>query len=120
MAHGSKGQILPCCIRLLLDYLLSSLSVKHTHYLHNAYVCLEFCLSHFLSGDPLVPRGLLMMVSFVPNLWPLDLKSFFKEKCPHPKKVISENSIFGCKQLMIKLLAISGIHSMKYYVCYIQ
>ena len=26
--------------------------------LNLAYVCLEFCLSHFLSGGPLVPRGL--------------------------------------------------------------
>ena len=59
MAQGSKCQILPCCIRLLLDYLLSSLSVKHIHYLHKAYICLGFCLSHFLSGGPLVPRGLL-------------------------------------------------------------
>ena len=24
------------------------------------YVCLEFCPSHFLSGSPLVPRGLLI------------------------------------------------------------
>ena len=63
MVQGSKGQILPCCIiRLLLDYLLSPLSVKHIHYLHKAYVRLEFCLSHFLSGGPLIPRGLLLLL----------------------------------------------------------
>ena len=63
-AQGSKGQILPCSIRLLLDYLLSSLSVKHIHYLHKAYVCLQFCLIHFLSRGPLAPRGLLFIYYF--------------------------------------------------------
>ena len=63
VAQGSKCQILPCCIGFLLDYLLSSLSVKHIHYLHKAYVCLEFCLNHFLSGGALVPRGLFAMIA---------------------------------------------------------
>ena len=31
--------------------------------LNLAYVCREFCLSHFLSGGPLIPRGLLKELS---------------------------------------------------------
>ena len=59
VAQGSKGEILPCCIRLLFDYLLSSLSVKHIHYLHKACVYLEFCLSHFFVRGSISSHGLV-------------------------------------------------------------
>ena len=76
MVQGSKGQILPWCVSLLLDYFLSSLSVKHIHYLHKAYECLAFCLSHFLSMGSLVSRGLLLCVIdlFGKYAWVVPLK----------------------------------------------
>ena len=40
-------------------YFMGSYGVKRDQKL---YVCLEFCLSHFLSRGQLVPRGLFSMV----------------------------------------------------------
>ena len=84
MAQGSKGQILPKNQNFLkklniaifeffdflhevkiLKALQTGIEVDLSKYLfygqlggQKVYVCLEFCLSHFLSRGPLVPSGL--------------------------------------------------------------